>query len=195
MNSQVTLLRAEFFSAADKNQANATWDHIRGLIRPKRSEYLGVIAIGKGTHIGMHLYLRFLQKVVREENGCIAFKGNIVAGGYGQMHADSGGPLYAHRFSYQMFVGEIPHGLVIDHLCRNRHCVNPDHLRAVTHYENTIIGISPQAINSRKTACPQGHIYDDTNTYYWNGDRQCRICRKINFKNYKRRRHERIRSR
>jgi hypothetical protein len=67
--------------------------------------------------------------------------------------------------------------LTIDHLCRVRHCVNPDHLEAVTCRENLLRGETLQAANVAKTECPQGHPYDEENTYvYPNGRRDCRTC-------------------
>jgi hypothetical protein len=75
-------------------------------------------------------------------------------------------------------VGPIPRGLVIDHLCRNTICVNPDHMQVVTVRENTLRGNTFQARNLRKTHCPQGHPYDQANTYLHRGKRHCRICQR-----------------
>ncbi|KKL82601.1 hypothetical protein LCGC14_1983150 [marine sediment metagenome] len=80
----------------------------------------------------------------------------------------------AHRISYQMIVGEIPEGLEIDHLCRVRHCVNPDHLEVVTHKANTERSVHR---NSLKVECQFGHPFDKENTYNkGDGSRGCRIC-------------------
>lgn len=86
---------------------------------------------------------------------------------------------YAHRIAYRWLVGEIPDGLEIDHLCRNRNCVNPMHLEPVTRKLNQHRGESFGGRNARKTHCPRGHPYDVANTYVHakTGYRQCRICR------------------
>lgn len=81
----------------------------------------------------------------------------------------------AHRFAYEQLIGPIPEGLHLDHLCRVRACVNPAHLEPVTLTENLRRGRNPR---SEKTHCPQGHPYDEANTYVSpRGGRFCRICR------------------
>lgn len=82
----------------------------------------------------------------------------------------------AHRVSYELFRSYIPEGLQIDHRCRNRKCVNPDHLEIVTCRENLMRGIGVAAINIRKTHCPQGHPYDEDNTHSYKGRRKCKQC-------------------
>lgn len=72
------------------------------------------------------------------------------------------------------------HNLEIDHICRNRGCVNPSHLRLITHRENTLCGIGITARNATVTHCPQGHPYDLFNTYHRpDGGRECKICMRI----------------
>lgn len=82
----------------------------------------------------------------------------------------------AHRLAYEMLVERIPDGLCLDHLCRNRACVNPDHLEAVTPTENLMRGESPAAINAAKTHCPKGHPYSGSNLLFSSGSRRCLTC-------------------
>lgn len=83
----------------------------------------------------------------------------------------------AHRVMYETFIGPIPDGLQIDHICRVRNCVNPEHLEPVTCRENILRGEGVCAKNAKKTHCPKGHLYSETNTLYTReGGRQCRTC-------------------
>jgi hypothetical protein len=120
---------------------------------------------------------RFEAKYTPEPNsGCWLWLGSGLPAGYGQMwNGDT--VEAAHRISYKLFRGEIPQGLEIDHKCRVRCCVNPDHLELVTHKENMRRGCGEMGLNARKTHCKRGHAFDEKNTYWnKNGGRFCRAC-------------------
>jgi hypothetical protein len=87
---------------------------------------------------------------------------------------------YAHRYYYKTYVGPIPDGMELDHLCRVRHCVNPRHLEPVTPKVNTLRGLSPAAQFARATHCVNGHPFDEANTYVNARQRVCRTCARAN---------------
>lgn len=121
--------------------------------------------------------LRFLSKI-EITGSCWLWKGATLKG-HSQIHYN-GKTIYAHRMSYEMFKGEIPEGMQIDHLCRVRHCVNPNHLEVVNNRTNSYRGYSFAGINHRKTHCAKGHEYSEENTTHRkNGRRVCKQCKKI----------------
>lgn len=120
---------------------------------------------------------RFLAKTMRAPSGCLIWIAAVSDRGYG-LFSLAGKMLPAHRFSHMAFVGEIPDGYQVDHLCRRRRCVEPMHLQAVTPRINTMRGMGPTARNATAEKCPQGHPYSDENTYRHRGKRYCRICQR-----------------
>lgn len=98
--------------------------------------------------------------------------------GYGRLSHGTGAALQAHRVAYELYVGEIPAGLHIDHLCRNRSCVNPAHLEPVTNTENVMRGVGFGPSNAARTHCKNGHelVGDNLKIRYRTNGRPYRLC-------------------
>lgn len=142
-------------------------------------------------------YFARLRRRVREHSaideatGCWLWQKGLDRYGYGVLNVR--GRNSAHRGAYIGFIGPIPPGMTIDHLCHSadsacrggascmhRRCVNPDHLEAVSGKVNTLRGTSVSAVNARKTHCIRGHEFTNENTYVMpDGGRACRKCRRI----------------
>lgn len=126
---------------------------------------------------GAPLRERLLSKaVINWETACWEWTAYIGQDGYGRIHANGLNGRLAHRVAYELIEGPIPAGLQLDHLCRNRRCVNPAHLEPVTCGEN--LRRSPLTRNGRGTLthCPNGHERTAENTYVYSGRRMCRPC-------------------
>lgn len=117
---------------------------------------------------------------VDKSDGCWLWTGYTNPKGYGRFMLN-GRQVQVHRFAYEAEVGPIPEGLEIDHLCRTRNCVRPDHLEPVPGVVNLARGNGDPARNARKTHCKRGHEFTPENTWIspTNGGRSCRACRKI----------------
>jgi hypothetical protein len=115
------------------------------------------------------------------DTGCWEWTGTR-AYGYGRIKIGGKSHL-AHRVVYEQMRGGIPQGLDMDHVCRNKGCVNPAHLQPVTHRENVMRGISFAATYARATHCIRGHAFDEKNTQIRvtpdGTKRRCRACHQI----------------
>lgn len=123
------------------------------------------------------------------ESGCHEWRGRVSSAGYGVITVVQSGyqtrTFSAHKAAFELSRGRVPEGMVLDHLCRNRICVNPDHLEVVTQRENVMRSpIAPGALNAAKTHCAQGHEFTPENTYLYQQKpprtslvRICRSCR------------------
>lgn len=130
----------------------------------------------KGRNMGprIPLEVRLNRYIEKRESGCWEWVGYRNSRGYGYIMMIGKGNTPAHRVTYEFWVGLIPDGLEIDHLCRNPSCVNPEHLEPVTHAENMA-----RSAPAQQTHCKRGgHPLSGDNLYInaTSGARQCRAC-------------------
>ena len=134
---------------------------------------------------------RFNRFLAASSSGCIEWTGRIDKYGYGQFRPGGreSSKVGAHRWSYEHHVGPVPPGLQLDHLCRNKKCVNHQHLEPVSPRENVLRSNNPASMNARKTHCVEGHPLSGDNIYTYGSRRVCKTCSKeTSARNYKRRR-------
>jgi hypothetical protein len=129
-------------------------------------------------------------KIVVDEFGCWLWAGSKTASGYAVLRIQENGKSVlrrVHRLLYTELVGAIPADLVPDHLCRVRHCVNPDHIEPVTQRENTMRGLGPARFNAEKTHCDEGHPLSGTNLRVnaKTGQRICKTCQNRAARDYR----------
>ena len=123
-------------------------------------------------------FSRFLSKTEKAGDCLLWVKGTLDKDGYGTFFFRKKGRR-AHRVSYWHRYGDIPKGMVINHTCRNRSCVNHEHLRLATPKENALRESNSLAfINSQKTHCKNGHLFDR----FYGKQRYCSVCQAIKTK-------------
>lgn len=125
---------------------------------------------------------RFWAKGNQQPNGCIIWTGKIGAGGYGATSFNKK-HITVHRLAYTLAVGEIPAGLVIDHLCRTRACINPSHLEPVLQAENVHRG---DRMGPYTTECKNGHPLSGENLRKQGNRYTCRTCNNAYMRAYMR---------
>jgi len=118
---------------------------------------------------------RFLKKVRVDEKGCWVWTGFLNPRGYARIWHGTG--KQAHRFIFEYFYGYLVPSLEIDHLCRNKACVNPRHLELVTSAENLKRSMPYRQDLPKLTHCRRGHEFSKANTYWFRGYRYCIQCR------------------
>lgn len=127
---------------------------------------------------------------ISKSDDCWVWLGKPANTGYGQIGFGKRNERVtknAHRVVYELLVGEVPEGKQLDHLCKNRLCVNPAHLEPVTQRENLLRGDGIPAVNAAKTHCVRGHKLsgDNVRTYGLRGGRQCIQCVRMRQKQYR----------
>lgn len=113
------------------------------------------------------------------QDECLIYAGYIDNRGYGRIYVKGlGKRQVVHRALYEAVNGDVPEGLVLDHLCKNKACINLEHLEVVTHRENTLRADSRAGINARRTHCKNGHKFtpENTKTVISASGYQCRAC-------------------
>ena len=121
----------------------------------------------------------FERATVDLVTGCWIWTGAKSEDGYGRI-GYVGRTWLTHRLAYSITRGPVPPTLVMDHLCRRRDCINPEHLEAVTYRENVVRGTGFAAKFAAQTHCKRGHLFDAANTYFpKRGGRDCRACKRL----------------
>lgn len=124
-------------------------------------------------------YNRLIGKFRKDDSGCWVWTASTNSKGYGRFLLH-GAMTTAHRAAHLIFIGPVVEGNTVDHLCRNRACVNPAHLESVPHAVNLLRGDTITARAAAATHCPAGHPYDERNTgRKTRGGRVCRQCGRI----------------
>lgn len=131
--------------------------------------------------VGPESLINRLKNNCIDVDGCWIWQRSLTSKGYAKVKTGSRTDntrktAIAHRLMYELLVGEIPANHELDHLCKQRNCINPDHLEPVLHRENVLRGNGLAGMNARKTHCKQGHEYTESNTRMYGNKRRCRAC-------------------
>lgn len=136
-----------------------------------------VYPLAKGDFIG-----RISSKIEEDANGCWLWTGCDTGNGYGTIRTGGGGQTVAHRVVWQLCRGVVASHLQIDHLCKVRRCVNPEHLEPVTARENNVRANNLTVRWGSRTHCERGHEFTPGNTYVrqgrWRSCRECELTRR-----------------
>lgn len=137
------------------------------------------------------VFRRFASKTKFDpETKCWEWTGHKTKEGYGlfdrfDKHEEKWWAQSAHRFSYEIYRGDIPEGLQLDHLCKNTGCVNPSHLEPVTAYENTHRSDSLTAKYALRDRCKHGHVYEEgSHKVHPRFGRVCLVCHRKRCREY-----------
>lgn len=144
------------------------------------AHYQRWLKYGDATYTTRRVEMTLLERFhdsyeVVETTGCWEWRRSSDRTGYGQFYDRNRRSIGAYRWGYEQLVGPIPAGLDLDHLCRNRACVNPMHLEPVTRRVNLLRGDTIPAKHAARSTCPRGHKYD---YFPPSGGRRCRCCDK-----------------
>lgn len=129
----------------------------------------------------------FVQDRIRKDEGGCWLWTSTKSDGYGLFNSRHLNPFTtrrAHRVIYQAVRGKLPQSVSLDHLCRNRACVNPEHMRCASNRENVLAGVGVTATNKRKTHCIRGHELSGKNIESYSRFRSCRACHVIRQRQY-----------
>lgn len=149
-----------------------TWCHRHWKLWRRHGDPQG----GKSNLKGLSAIQRFWLQIDKTDT-CWLWTGNRTRLGYALFRNEFGNKEAVHVFAYRTLKEPIPAGLEIDHLCKVRHCANPQHLEAVTRQENIRRSDCPAGLHARKTHCIHGHKFSPQNTYIReHGRRRCKTC-------------------
>lgn len=160
-------------------------------MRPRSDEGCGVGTGGQSVRMTTDFAAYIIDRSDENADGCWIWRLSVNRGGYAQARR-WGRLVTGHRLAYETFIGPVPVGSVLDHICNVKRCVNPNHLNPTSDRDNILRGTAPPAINARKTVCHQSHPLDGVDA---RGKRFCRTCASESLRRYRERSRDSINSR